>query len=78
MKTDQAQEISSMVNSTLFNPVQVGEDLAKDHPYLQQEIFKMMLGFIEAQAGKQYHDGRNEYTVKLCKELHEVVKNFTY
>jgi hypothetical protein len=78
MQNSTASQISDLVNSTLFSPIKVGKALANDHPYLQQETFKMMLAFIEHQADKNHYDGRNEFTVKLCKELHKVAKEFTY
>ena len=74
MENQNAQDISRMVNSTLFNAKEVGFELAHDHPYLQQQTFKMMLQFIEQQAQKQYYDQRNEFTVRLCKELDRVAK----
>jgi len=78
MENSNAHEISKMVNSTLFNAKKVGFELAHDHPYLQQQTFKMMLQFIEQQAEKQHYDQRNEFTVKLCKELDKVAKEFIF
>lgn len=72
-----ANQISQIANSTLYNPNNVGTALAHDHPFLQQQHMKMMIGFIR-EASKKSYDGRNEYTVKLCRELIKTIDNFQY
>ena len=47
--------------------VEVGRLIASDHPTLQQNFMRVIIGFIEAQAIKTYSDARNEATVNQCK-----------
>ena len=73
MRNDsKANKISELVNSTLFNPLEVGVELSTDHRYLVNEMFKTSLHFI-AQLSRNFengnYDGRNEYACKMSKAI---------
>ena len=38
-------QISNLVNSTIFNPLETGVELSTDHRYLVNEEFKMFLHY---------------------------------
>ena len=68
MKRDsRASKISNIVNSTSFNPMEVGIELTTDHRYLQNEEFKTFLHFV-GQLARNYekgiYDARNEFACK--------------
>lgn len=75
MKQDStASKISNLVNSTTFNPVEVGVELNTEHRYLQEQIFRMSLHFIGQMAlnyEKGLFDARNE---NACKMAHEIIE----
>lgn len=57
---------------------ELGRRLAYIHPTLQQNIMRVVIAFIEAEAEKLErgnYDARNKATVELCKELWEIVKD---
>lgn len=68
---EKAQQISDIMNSTLFNPEEVAASLSRDHRYLQQQFMKMAVAFIKVQAEKEdrHYDARNEWTVLLSRHL---------
>lgn len=41
-----AFQISNLVNSTIFSPLETGVELSTDHRYLVNEEFKMFLHFV--------------------------------
>ena len=73
MKRDsRASKISNIVNSTLFDPIEVGIELTTDHRYLQNEEFKTFLHFA-GQLARNYergnYDARNEFACKCSKVI---------
>ncbi len=44
-----------------------GKELARIHPTLQQNFFRVIATFILAEAENERVDARNEATVELCK-----------
>lgn len=78
MKRDsRASKISNIVNSTLFNPIEVGIELTTDHRYLQNEEFKTFLHFA-GQLARNYekglYDDRNEFACKSALAMIEGLK----
>ena len=66
------KSFSSFVNGRLSSPKQVGDELARDHRYLVQEKFKVVLAFMETLALNWhlgYYDTRNEWSCKLAAEM---------
>ena len=57
---------------------EVGRGLAEIHPTLQQNFMRVVIGFIQAEAEKQYYDDRNKATVELCRDLMRVIENSQY
>lgn len=75
MKRDsRASKISDIVNSTLFDPMEVGIELSTDHRYLQNEEFKVFLHFA-GQLARNYekglYDDRNEFACKSALAMIE-------
>lgn len=70
VKDSKASKISELVNSTLFNPLEVGVELSTDHRYLVNEMFKMFLHF-SGQLSRNYENGRyddrNAFACKCSK-----------
>lgn len=78
MKQDSiASKISGLVNTTSFNPVEVGVELNTDHRYLQDCMFKMCLHFM-GQMALNYengnYDGRNQKSAELAHKIIEHLK----
>lgn len=69
--TDTYKIISQQCNYMGTNLIEVGKLLANDHPTLQQNFMRIVIGFIEEQATKEYSDLRNEATVEQCKKFRE-------
>lgn len=77
-KDKKTQEISDIVNSTLFNPIEVGVQLANEHRYLVNEMFKMFLHFsgkLAMDYEKGFYDGRNEFACKCSKIIVDALKD---
>lgn len=68
---DAYKAISQHCNYMGTNLAEVGKLLAYDHPTLQQNFMRIVIGFIETQAEKEYSDLRNEVTVEQCKKFKE-------
>lgn len=71
-KDSKASQISNIVNSTLFNPLQVGIELSTDHRHLQNEMFEMFLHFcgqLKRNKEKGVFDARNEFACKCAKTM---------
>lgn len=74
-----AQLLSSIVNN--FGPeddIKVFVDeVLKQHRTLQQGIFKVIVTLIVAWANlpENNYDGRNEYTVKTCKQILDLFRD---
>ena len=59
-----AQEFANFVNGSMCSPDQTGRELTRAHRYLQQQMFKVFIGFMKQlaynyQQGR--YDDRNEY-----------------
>ena len=71
-KNSTASKISKLVNSTLFNPIQVGVELTTDHRYLVNEFFKTTLHFM-GQLKRDYEQGkfdeRDEFACKCASKM---------
>lgn len=63
--------ISKQCNYMGTDLAEVGRLLAHDHPTLQQNFMRIVIGFIEEQSLKTYSDLRNEATVNQCKKFRE-------
>ena len=71
-KDSKATQISNIVNSTLFSPIEVGVELTTDHRYLQNELFKAFLHFtgqLARNEAKGNFDDRNEFACKCSKVI---------
>lgn len=42
-----AQEFANFVNGSMCSPDQIGRELTRAHRYLQQQMFKVFLGFMK-------------------------------
>ena len=65
---------SSFVNGKIISRKKVGENLAREHRYLQEEMFKVCLEYIKALAEnyeKGYYDGRNEWSCMVSSKIKE-------
>lgn len=70
-ETEAYKAISQQCNYMGTNLAEVGRMLANDHPTLQQNFMRIIIGFVETQADKEYSDLRNEATVNACKRFKE-------
>lgn len=76
-KDSKASQIDTIVNSTLFNPLEVGVELTTSHNYLVNEMFKMFVHFAGQLARKYdngYYDGRNEYACECSRIIIDALK----
>ena len=55
-----AQEFANFVNGSMCSPDQTGRELTKAHRYLQQQMFKVFLGFMK-QLAHNYQQGRYDF-----------------
>jgi hypothetical protein len=54
---------------------ELADKILQDHRTLQQQTFGLMMLCIQKWSETENFDGRNEYTVKLCKKLMETAKD---
>lgn len=79
---ENAKSISNMFNNFGTNPRVIAVYLAtKEHRYLQDKEFKMMLDFIALKA-RDYEEGeydtRNEQACQMCKTMFDAItENWT-
>lgn len=76
MKNQDSKTIEKMVNSSNWNPIEVGVELTTAHRFLQQEFFCMMLHFIRQTSinfDKGWYDERNEFAAKCCKVMQQAL-----
>lgn len=77
-----ARQFSDFVNGKCgYNYKETAELLAKDHRYLQNEMFKIMLEYIKILAenyDKGWYDPRNEYACNASKHMIEGLENADY
>lgn len=72
-----ARNFSDFVNGQMESPYKVAEVMAKDHRYLQQQMFKVCYYYIELLSQMYengYYDGRNEWSCETAHKMIEVVK----
>lgn len=70
-----ARQMSDFVNGKCYNMKKTAEKMAKDHRFLQQEMFKLCLEYINVLSNhfeKERFDGRNEWS---CKCSNKIVKH---
>jgi len=69
-----AKTFADFVNGDMCSPDQTGMELTKAHRYLQQEMFKVFLGFMK-QLAYNYREGRyddrNEWASRLSAEAYQ-------
>ena len=67
--------VDDMVNDTSFEDDKLAEEMANNHPTLQQSFYRMVEKFIRKMGKKTiFVDGRNEASVNICKKLNEVTE----
>lgn len=68
-----AQEFENFVNGRISSPNKTGKALSTMHRYLQQQAFKVFLGFMR-QLALNYADGhydeRNEWASKIAYQMY--------
>jgi hypothetical protein len=69
-----AQEFANFVNGSMCSPDQTGRELTRAYRYLQQQMFKVFLGFMKQlaynyQQGR--YDDRNEWASRLSAEAYQ-------
>lgn len=70
--TEQAANISRMINNLGFPYKVVAKELASEHRTLQQSFMRLCVAYIQEMATHESYDARNERSVLLAKEI---VKN---
>lgn len=63
-----AKAFADFVNGSMCSPDQTGRELTKAHRYLQQQMFKVFLGFMKQLAHNYQqgrYDDRNEWASRL-------------
>ena len=76
-----ARIFSEFVNGKIGNKHKVAEMMAREHRYLQNEMFKVCLGYIEVLAEnceKKYYDPRNQYAVRTSKKIIDFLNDKPY
>ena len=69
-----AKNFSRFVNGTLCSSKKVAEQMAMEHRYLQEQMFKVCYEYIKKLSEnyeKGCYDGRNEYACKMANEMHK-------
>lgn len=65
IKMQERTSFTDIVNSTLFSPRTSAEECAKDHRYLQEQLFIFVMHFLD-EMSENYHNGhydaRNEFS----------------
>ena len=70
-----ARQISDFVNGKCYDMKKTAKKMAKDHRFLQQEMFKLFMEYITILSNnyeKNIFDGRNEWA---CKCSNKIVKH---
>lgn len=68
-----ALEFSDFVNGGMCSADQTGKEMTKAHRHLQQQMFKVFIGFMRQLAynyQKGHYDQRNEWASKLASEAY--------
>ncbi len=69
-----AKVFADFVNGRMCSPDQTGRELTKAHRYLQQQMYKVFLGFMKHLAYKYQkgrYDDRNEWESRLSAEAYQ-------
>lgn len=77
------QEFANFVNGRMCSADQTGKELTRAHRYLQQQMFKVFIGFMRQLAynyQKGTYDDRNEWASRLASEAytHLIESNLIY
>lgn len=67
------QEFVNFVNGRMCSAENTGRELTRAHRYLQQEMFKVLIGFVRQLAYNYqngYYDDRNEWSSRLASEAY--------
>lgn len=75
------RQFSNFVNGKMQSKTKVAELMANEHRYLQNEMFKVCLAYIQKlaeNADKSYYDGRNEWACKTSKIMIDHLKEIDY
>ena len=76
-----ARQFSDFVNGRMCSPKDVAEKMAKDHRYLQSEMFKVCLEYIKILADnyeRGCYDARNKYACETSKKIIDYFKEINY
>jgi hypothetical protein len=68
-----AKEFESFVNGRMRSADDTGRELSRAHRYLQQQMFKVFIGFMRQLAHnyqKGYYDDRNEWASRVAAEAY--------
>lgn len=68
-----AQEFANFVNGRMCSADNTGRELTRAHRYLQQQMFKVFVGFMRQLAynyQKGFYDDRNEWASRLASEAY--------
>lgn len=68
-----AQEFANFVNGRMCSADNTGRELTRAHRYLQQQMFKVFVGFMRQLAynyQKGSYDNRNEWASRLASEAY--------
>ena len=72
---------SDFVNGKCHDKHKVAQGMAREHRYLQQEMFKVCMEYIKILAenvNKDYYDPRNEWSCKTSKIMIDHLKGIDY
>lgn len=72
---------SNFVNGRMCSTHKVAEGMARDHRYLQKQMFKVCLEYIKIlaeNADKGFYDARNEWACNASKYMIDGLKNADY
>ena len=72
---------SNFVNGKCNNKQKVAQGMAREHRYLQQEMFKVCMEYIKILAenvNKDHYDPRNEWACKTSKIMIDHLKGIDY
>lgn len=78
-----AQEFTNFVNGRMCSADKTGKELTKAHRYLQQQMFRVFIGFMRQLAlnyQKGSYDQRNEWASRLAATAYDRLteKNLIY
>jgi len=71
-----AQEFANFVNGRMCSADNTGRELTRAHRYLQQQMFKVFVGFMRQLAynyQKGTYDDRNEWASRLASEAYTLL-----